>query len=696
MKKIVLGVAYYPEHDSEGEWGRDLELMSDLGINAIRIGEFCWNRMQKSDGTLTLDWLERLIDLSHSKGISTILCTPTATPPIWLCQRFPDLPLVLPDGRRGEFGGRRHYSVFHEGYREWSMGIAEALAQRFGKHPGVIGWHIDNEVGSYSIIDCSPPALRAFHRYLARTFTSVEEMNHRWGLIFWNQEVERFDQVPAPTQIMATRNPQYLIAYNRFCLEGWSVYILDQAQAIRRHKSAHQWIVGSAPESVNFTLFRLQRERGVELLDHVELNNYPELLSDPTENAMRLDRIRAVDRPRRFLTLEQQAGSGYTTTGGIDSRVRRFWAWETVARGSLSVVWFHWRRFRTGCEWRHTSVVERDRKPRSNFKSIQSIVREIRKVESILLNTIVESDIQVFFDPDSAISRDVASEAIFWIQIQQPDGWRERFPLWEREVRRAIYQPLTACGLTIDFVLPHEEWDPGKPVIVPDMDFVTPALVEKLKLYCEKGGRLICFPAIGDRNEDGALHDLPPPGLLASLLGVELGDYYPLVPGTGSLYDPALGRMTSEVSPVVPVSASIVIGSQTISVDVRHGEILDPRDSAIIARYAGGSCDGLPAATRRSIGKGWAVYLGAVPLDPESAILLFRALLPELTLNTLRYSRIALTGCGRRYEFLLNDSSQVQPVQGHSVHDLITGSDLPELPPYGVALIEKRSPKDTV
>src|SRR5208283_1068859 len=117
---------------------------------------------------LTLDWIERCVDLFAKYGIQTILCTPTAAPPVWLAERYPDLACIAPDGRKGLFGGRRHYSVFHEGYRENCRGIAAALAERFCRHPAVIGWQIDNEAGSYSTVDCSPCALAAFHRWIEK------------------------------------------------------------------------------------------------------------------------------------------------------------------------------------------------------------------------------------------------------------------------------------------------------------------------------------------------------------------------------------------------------------------------------------------------------------------------------------------------------------------------------------------------
>ena len=39
MKHILLGAAYYPEHDPEDEWALDAKLMQELGFNVIRVGE---------------------------------------------------------------------------------------------------------------------------------------------------------------------------------------------------------------------------------------------------------------------------------------------------------------------------------------------------------------------------------------------------------------------------------------------------------------------------------------------------------------------------------------------------------------------------------------------------------------------------------------------------------------------------------
>lgn len=685
---LLLGAAYYPEHDPEREWQQDARLMRDLGFTCIRIGEFCWNCMQQSDGTLTLDWLERCVELFAAHGIRTVLCTPTATPPVWLTERYPDLPCVTADGRQGLFGGRRHYSLFHAGYRENCRRIAEALAQRFGAHPAVAGWQLDNEVGSYYTVDCSPPAVAAYHAWLQRRYGTVAALNQAWGLIFWNQEVARFDQVPAPTEMMCTRNPSAILDYNRFCLEGMAEFLLAQAAVVRPLADPAQFVTACAVETVLHTLYRLQRERGVDWVDAVTLHNYPELQPEPGQVAMQLDRFRSLHPPGRYHALEHQLGSGYTTTGGFNPAVRRYWSLETLAHGAQSLLWFHWRRFRTGCEWRHSSIVERDRRPRSVYRDVQHIVRDMRRLEPLLAGARVREDVQVLLSLDNALAHDRASEAQFWMAIQLPDATRHRFPMWEQVVRRALYLPLTRQGLTLGFVSEADGWDPARPLLLPELDICSAALVAKLTAFCRRGGTVVCLPGAGERDEFGAQREAPPPGLLAPLFGVEHAEYYPLEPDQGAAFDHMQGceQTLAGARPDRPV-ATVRVGRCDVPCDVRHGEVLALQGARALGVYQSGRFAGQPAMAARRVGRGRAVYLGALPVDADAALQLWPLLLPKLARQPLPFTRVSWESARGAFAFLLNGSPVAcrLPVP---VPDLLSGRRLSQLPAWGVAVVE--------
>ena len=65
------------------------------------------------------------------------------------------------------FGSRRHYDFSHEGYRRECARIVTLLADRFGQHPGVAAWQVDNEYDCHrTTLSYSDAARRAFREWL--------------------------------------------------------------------------------------------------------------------------------------------------------------------------------------------------------------------------------------------------------------------------------------------------------------------------------------------------------------------------------------------------------------------------------------------------------------------------------------------------------------------------------------------------
>jgi beta-galactosidase len=87
---LLLGTAWYPEQWPESRWDADLALMQKAGIHMVRVGEFAWSRMEPSEGQYDLDWLDHAIAAAAKHGIVTVIGTPSAAPPAWLTQKYPE------------------------------------------------------------------------------------------------------------------------------------------------------------------------------------------------------------------------------------------------------------------------------------------------------------------------------------------------------------------------------------------------------------------------------------------------------------------------------------------------------------------------------------------------------------------------------------------------------------------------------
>ena len=88
-----LGCCYYPEHWSPQIWQCDAEKMVKAGLTWVRIGEFAWSRLEPQPGQYDWCWLDRAIDILGSAGLKVVLSTPTATPPRWIVDQNPDMPV---------------------------------------------------------------------------------------------------------------------------------------------------------------------------------------------------------------------------------------------------------------------------------------------------------------------------------------------------------------------------------------------------------------------------------------------------------------------------------------------------------------------------------------------------------------------------------------------------------------------------
>src|SRR3546814_5936627 len=118
--------------------------MKATGFNTVRLGEFAWSRMEREEGKFDFTWLDRAIAAAERHGFMVVLGTPSVAPPAWLTQKYPDTLRVDENGRRASHGGRRQFSFASKRYRDFSRRIAVEMATRYGHHPAVVGWQIDN------------------------------------------------------------------------------------------------------------------------------------------------------------------------------------------------------------------------------------------------------------------------------------------------------------------------------------------------------------------------------------------------------------------------------------------------------------------------------------------------------------------------------------------------------------------------
>lgn len=622
-----IGVDYYPEHWDEGRWALDARLMREAGISVVRLAEFAWCRMEPHEGQYDFSWLDRALSVLHAEGIQIVLGTPTAAPPAWLHERYPDLYPM--DARRYPlgFGTRMQRCLNNDIMRGYAGQITEAMAKQYAGHPAVIGWQIDNELEA-NLCYC-PVCAEKFRAWLQGKYGSLAALNRAWGTVFWSQEYSSWSQIPLPWEARCGRshNPSLLLDHRRFASESAIGFLREQAEIIRR----------TAPgQFVTHNLMGLHDSLDYHQLaadlDLVSWNNYPLgfWARETSQPAMAHDVMRGL-KQRGFWIMEAQTGvTGWEAMGRRPAPGQvRAWAWQAVAHGAEAVVFFRWRSCLYGTEQFWQGILGHDGVPRRRYQEIARLGREIRELSATLDGTEVRNR--------AAILHSYEQDWALQIQPQaQGLGW------WDQV--RTYYGALARLGVNADIVPISVDLARYRLLIVPSWYLLTQADAERLAGFVNAGGTLVLNPRTGVKDERNICHPLPLPTLLRELAGVEVDDYDPLGPDENTV------RMKSG-------------GEFTVSA---WAEALTLQGAEGIAAYSRSHFAGETAAARKVSGRGAVYYLGVYG---EAAFYdaLFRRISAEVGLAGLPGLPEGVDACWRRNDestflFLINQTDQARTV----------------------------------
>lgn len=511
---MKLGVCYYPEHWPETDWANDARMMKAMGLTHVRIGEFAWSRIEPDQGHYDWGWLDRAIDCLHGAGLEVTLGTPTATPPKWLVDAYPE---ILPHDQHGHprrFGSRRHYCFSSPVYWRESARIVEAMAGRYGHHPAVTLWQTDNEYGHHGSDESfSPAAKEAFRLWLEQRYGEVERLNEAWGTVFWSQTYRSFAEIDPPAATVTEAHPSHRLDWRRFCSDQMCRYNEMQVAIIRERSPGR-------PVTHNFIgdFTRLDHAKIGRSLDIASWDSYPiGLLSegpashekkqrwltrgDPDFAGFNHDVFRACSP--KWAVMEQQPGPvNWARYNPAPAKgMVRLWTWEALAHGAEFVSYFRWRQVPFAQEQMHAGLLAPDRTVQPVAGEIETTAIEIARLGPI---TQAKAEVAILLSYES-----------LWQHEIQPQGNRSG-PL---RPARDLYTACRRLGLNVDIVFPDSELTGHRLVLLPAVTILDEALCEKLD---RSGATVLATALAGARTVSGRLPHNLPPGPLERWTGVKV------------------------------------------------------------------------------------------------------------------------------------------------------------------------------
>jgi beta-galactosidase len=569
---LLMGTDWYPEQWPESRWETDLQMMEAAHLQVVRVAEFAWSRMEPSEGQFDFAWLDRAIRLAEKHHIAVVVGTPTAAPPAWLTQRYPDTLRVEPNGQRVTHGNRAHGSVTSARYREYCRRIADEMGKHFGHDANVVGWQIDNEYG-YGLMSYDEDARHQFQDWLKAKYKTLDALNEHWTTTYWSQTYDNWGEIPIP---VGEHNPGLMLEWKHFVTYAWTSYQQDQINALKKSIEPRQFITG------NFMGY------GFDSFDHYVITKPLTFVSwddyvghghlDPDSNGISHDAMRGLKRENIWI-IETQPGfvNWSELNNALNKGEVRAMAWHDIGHGADEVGYWQWRSALNGQEEIHGTLVGQDGKPVPLLEEVTQTAKEFAEAQSAFRDTRVVSQVALLNDYDSRW-------AINWQKHTQK---YDQFA-----ILKSYYHALRELAQSIDVVSPDVSLEQYKLVVAPDLYLIPKERAEHLLDYVKNGGHLVLGPRSGMKDEFNALLPVREPGYLAEALGGQAEQFYALekeIPATGTWG-------TGEVS----------VWAEQMKTSASDAEVL--------LRYgkSNGWLDGQPCAITRRYGRGRITYVGSV------------------------------------------------------------------------------------
>ncbi len=629
-----------------GTLEEDVRLMKLAHCNLMSVGIFSWAALEPREGEYDFDWLERVLDTLYANGIHVFLATPSGARPAWMSQKYPEVLRVSDQGIRNLHGERHNHCFTSPVYRAFVHKINAALAERFGKHPAVVGWHVSNEYSG----ECHCELCQeAFRRWLMKKYGTLNALNQAYWTGFWAKTYTDWSQLHSPS------------ARGEGSIHGlyldWMRFVTDQTIDFMRHEVEAVRAFSDLPVTTNLmgSFYGLDSFRFARVLDFASYDSYPSW-GETSDYSIALGAGFQYDITRSILNkpwILMESTPSMVNWKEICQPKRPGMhlasSLLTVAHGSDSVMYFQWRKSRGAAEKFHGAVVGHERSEHTRvFRDVTEVGECLERILPVL-HARTEARAALMFDWNNR-----------WA-IANANGPRK--DKQHDEIVQEHYAALAGAHVNIDIVDEEKPLQGYSLVSAPMLYMVKPGLAERLRAFVEKGGTLVLtyFSGYVDENDLCFLDGMPGP--LRPLAGVWAEEIDALYPGQSN-------KIVMRPGNALGLEGEFACG---FLCELAHAE-----GAQALADYGEDFYAGMPAVTENRLGKGRVIYLAA-RAEQKFLDLLYERLLRDAGVAPIADAPAGVIvkereKDGKKYTFLLNFAGQDVRMAVPEGLDLVSGA----------------------
>lgn len=579
---VLYGGDYNPEQWDDATIEQDMQLFKKAGINLVTLPVFAWAKIEPREGEYHFEWLDKILKKLWENKIYVIMATPTTAQPAWLSKNYPEVLPVDIAGRKRTHGMRVFFCVNSGKYRERAAAIATEMAERYHTYPGLAGWHVANEYGTYCYCEnCQ----KQFRIWLEKRYGTIEHLNDKWNTAFWGRVVYDFDEIMLPTELNDDYrfNPAIQLDYMRFVTDSTLECYLNEADILKKYTP-------DLPVFSNISGFikKLNQFKMVEHMDSAAWDNYPGPRDERSLPALKHDIMRALKDGESYIIAEQSPNQQNWQPYNKLKRpgeVRTI-AYQGLARGADACLFFQMRQSVGGQEKFHGAVISHAGTDDTRiYREIAELGQELQKLGDTFLEGKIDAKAAFLFDWDS------------WWALELTSG-----PTQDMDYLAQVhkyYKAFYEKNIPVDIIKVTADLSKYKIVVAPLLYMMKPGVAEKIQKFTAEGGTFLATYMTGVADENDRCIFGAAPGELSETLGLWVEE-------------------TDAMFPDEQNSILVNVNSLPLQEKYTSGflcDVIRPTTAKTLAVYGDDFYKGVPCVTVNEVGAGKAYYLGCEPDD---------------------------------------------------------------------------------
>ena len=508
--KLYFGAAYYSEYLPYDRVEKDMEMMEKAGMNVIRIAESTWSTLEPQEGVYDFTHIDRMLNAAACHHISVIVGTPTYAVPTWLVKKYPDILAITQNGRE-RYGHRQNMDITNPDYLSHAERVIRVLMEHVKDVPHVIGYQLDNETKSYGT--AGPRVQAMFVDYLKENFPDINDFNHEFGLDYWSNRVNDWDDFP---DVRGTINQSLAAEFCKFQRSLVTKFLSWQADIVRKYKRDDQFItqnfdfdwtthsIGYQSQVDQYDASRCMTVAGADIYhpSNEELTGAEITVCGNISRSLKKD---------NYLILETEA-QGLTPWLPYPGQLR-LQAYSHIANGSNSVMYWHWHSIHNAIESYWKGVLSHDFSENETYREAVVIGNEWKKIGSHLKNLKKENKIAIMLDNAS-----LTGFTQFPLENAGANGYNT--------VMRWFSDALYRLNIEYDMISSKErDFSSYECLIVPALYSAPESLLLALDSYVKNGGHLITTFRSGFSDEYLKIYPDMQPHILHECLGLHYDQF---------------------------------------------------------------------------------------------------------------------------------------------------------------------------